>query len=119
MDDDDIFNSITGGVSIQSAQQVNPVSHSIQQNNDDPFGLLNLNVGVTTQSPVNQNAGFDMGLLGFGNSNPSDRQPSNNGSPNLLEKDFLGMGTTQPVSNNQQKQPVNNIQQQNNGFNLN
>jgi len=72
MDDDDIFNSITGG--IQPTQPINiPVTQHVQQvqkQDDDPFGLMSLNVGGNFQpQPTNtfaqQNTGFDMGLLGF------------------------------------------------------
>jgi hypothetical protein len=72
MDDDDIFNSITG--SVQPTQSINvPVTQHVQQvqkQDDDPFGLMSLNVGGNVQPPspntfVQQNNGFDMGLLGF------------------------------------------------------
>ena len=69
--DDDIFNSITGGP-IQSVSQ--PASQPIQkQQDDDPFGLMSLNVGNPQSQSTNtfaQNNGFYMGLLGFGNPTP-------------------------------------------------
>lgn len=128
MDDDDIFNSITGG-NTQPTQPVNnvPVSQPVQQKqDDDPFGLLSLNVGGT-QPPQNtftqQSSGFDMGLLGFGNptpppqTQPVNNQPANNqsnGGFSLLGDDFLGMGGSQPT------QPVNNVSPpQNTGFSFN
>lgn len=127
IDDDDIFNSITGG----STQPVQPVTNvavsqpTQKQQDDDPFGLLNLNVGGNTQ-PQNtftqpqSNGGFDMGLLGFGNpvQEPVTQQKStvqNNGGFNLMGDDFLGLGGSQPQQVNK-PQPVNNILPQNTGF---
>ena len=121
MDDDDIFNSITGGTTQPVTQ---PISQPAQkQQDDDPFGLMTLNVGNPQPQPTNtfvqQNNGFDMGLLGFGNPTPSTQPVVNNqqtGGLNLLGNDFLGLGTqpTQPV------QPVNNFNQQpNNAFSFN
>lgn len=133
IDDDDIFNSITGG-NTQTTQQVNtvPINQSVQQQqNDDPFGLLNLNVGGNTQpqttftQPQN-NGGFDMGLLGFGNPQPqpvnTQSQPvaKTNGGFNLMGDDFFGLGGTQPqqaIKPIINTQPVvNNIPPQNAGF---
>lgn len=129
MDDDDIFNSITGGTS-QPTQPVNnvPISQPVSSQNDDPFGLLSLNVGGTSQPQTTftqpATTGFDMGLLGFGNPNPpqqqpvntqqTNNQPQNNGGFSLLGDDFLGLGGGQPT------QQVNNVQpQQNTGFSFN
>lgn len=61
MDDDDIFNSITGGSTV--TQPVQPASQPLMQpvqNNDDPFGLMGLSVGGNTQTtPVQPiNTGF-------------------------------------------------------------
>jgi len=121
MDDDDIFNSITGGTS-QPVQV--PVTQTTKAQDDDPFGLLSL--GSTQPQPVSvqpQNTGFDMGLLGFGSTSPQPtgnlaQQPvqpaQNNGGFSLLGDDFLGMGTSQPV-----QKPVNNVPVQNTGFSFN
>lgn len=126
MDDDDIFNSITGGTT-QPVQPVNtvPVSQPIQKpQDDDPFGLLNLNVGGSVQpqntfNPPQNNGGFDMGLLGFGNPVPqpvSQPQPvvQNSGGFNLMGDDFLGLGGSQPQQVN--KSVVNNVPPQSTGF---
>lgn len=102
MDDDDIFNSITGGTSQPLSQ---PVQQVLKQQDDDPFGLMSLNVGSNPQPPTNNfvqsnSSGFDMGLLGFDNPNPPQTQPvvnnQNTGGLNLLGNDFLGMGSSQP-----------------------
>ena len=85
---------------------------------------MGLNYGGNTQptnvSPVSQNDGFGLNLLGFGTAStqPTLQQPvQNNGGLNLLGNDFLGLGgsapSTQAVNNNLSQQP------QNNGFNFN
>lgn len=138
MDDDDIFNSITGGTTQPISQPVSqPVSQPIQkQQDDDPFGLMSLSVGNPQPQPTNtfvpQNNGFDMGLLGFGNPTPPPTQPVANSQPtgglNLLGNDFLGLGGSQPTQpvqtvNNFNQQPTTGFsfnqpaQQQNQGFN--
>ncbi len=130
MDDDDIFNSITGGTS--QPVQPTPVSQPVQpvsKQDDDPFGLLSLNVGGTNQ-PQPPSTGFDMGLLGFGNPNPPQQpvnntqqtfnQPQNNGGLNLLGGDFLGFGGNQPTQSANNVQPQHSFDSnpvQNQGFN--
>lgn len=122
MDDDDIFNSITGGTATTVPTNV---TQPVQKQEDDPFGLLSL--GTTQPQPVStQNTGgFDMGLLGFGTPNTQLQQPvainqqpvisnKTNGGFSLLGDDFLGMGSTQPT-----QQPVNINQPQNTGFSFN
>lgn len=119
MDDDDIFNSITGG-STQPAVQV-PVSSPTKAQQDDPFGLLSFgNTQPQTLPTQPQSTGFDMGLLGFGVpsqqpvvSQQSVKPPQNTGGFNLLGEDFLGMGSSQPT------QPVNNVPVQNTSFSFN
>jgi hypothetical protein len=112
MDDDDIFNTITGGT--------NPpkVEVKTQPNNasSDIFGFMDLNIGGNTQ-PVNTsvqqpftNSGFDMGLLGIGSiSTPQTTNNSGFGS------DLLGFGSSpvKPTS-----QPQISVPQQT-GFNWN
>jgi hypothetical protein len=118
--DDDIFNTITGGDTVQTQPVVNnPVKQSTQVDND-PFGLLSLSVG-STQPPVNNQfnpvsnvGGFDMNLLGFSSSPQTQPvQPQNNnsfGGNSLLGNDFLGLGgPTQTQQNSMQ----------NTGFNMN
>ncbi len=123
MDDDDIFGSITGGTTQTVNQPIQPVQ---KQQDDDPFGLMGLNVGGNPQ-PTNtfvqpSNSGFDMGLLGFGNPNPPQTQPvvnnQNTGGFNLLGNDFLGMGGSQPTQPAQQT-PNNFNQAPNTGFGFN
>lgn len=125
MDDDDIFNSITGGTT-QPVQTINTqtITQPVQKQDDDPFGLLSLNVGGTTQpQPVlNQptSTGFDMGLLGFGTPVQQPQiinQP--NGGLNLLGDDFLGIGGNRPPVQQPVQQAVNSIPAQNTGFNFN
>jgi hypothetical protein len=124
MDDDDIFNSITGGNTQPAEKVVNTqINQPVSKVDDDPFGLMGLSVGnpVQPQNNLNQqgSSDFGMGLLGFGNPNPPPVQQQfnnqNNGGLNLLGNDFLGMG-----GSNQPSQPVvNNVQAQNNGINMN
>jgi hypothetical protein len=125
MDDDDIFNAITGG-STTTSQPVNNISANTQKIvDDDPFGLLNLNVGSNIQQPkpVAQNTGFDMGLLGFEapstNISQSPTQPPvQSNSFSLLGGDLLGFGNSSTQPPQTAVQP--NVQpQQNTGFNLN
>ncbi len=125
MDDDDIFNSITGVTTPTVQTNISPPA---QKQEDDPFGLMGLSVGGNTQpqNTFNQptNGGFDMGLLGFGSTTPPTQQVSNNqqtakqaqsnGGFNLLGEDFLGMGNSQPT-----QQPVNVNPPQNAGFSFN
>lgn len=121
MDDDDIFNSITGGTS--TPVQI-PSTQTSKTQQDDPFGLLSFGSTQPQTQPIQpQSSGFDMGLLGFGGSSPQPainlnqqqiKPPQNNGGFSLLGEDFLGMGSTQPV-----QQPVNNFQTQNTGFSFN
>lgn len=118
--DDDIFNTITGEDILQTQPIINnPVKQNIPVDND-PFGLLNLNVG-TTQPPVNNQfnpvsnvGGFDMNLLGFGSSPQTQPvQPQNNntlGGNSLLGNDFLGLGGSNQTQPNTM---------QNTGFNMN
>ncbi len=120
MDDDDIFNSITG-VSTPTVQT--SLSQPVKKQEDDPFGLLSLGTTQPQNTFVqpNTSTGFDMGLLGFGSPNPQTQtvntQPVNsnqtNGGFNLLGEDFLGMGNSQPT-----QQVVNNPPQ-NTGFSFN
>lgn len=75
--DDDIFNTITGGDSVQPVIN-NQAKQNIQVDND-PYGLLSLNVSNNQPTnnqfnPVSTNVGgFDMNLLGFGTTS----QPQN------------------------------------------
>lgn len=111
MDDDDIFNTITGGS--------NPpkVEVKTQPNNasSDIFGFMDLNIGgntqpanTATQQPFN-NSGFDMGLLGIGNI--SIPQTTNNSG---FGNDLLGFGSS-PVKPTSQPQ----ISVAQSGFNWN
>ena len=117
--DDDIFNTITGGDSVQTQPVVNnPVKQNVQDN--DPFGLLNLNVGTTQQSvnnqfnPVSNVGGFDMNFFGFGSTPQTQQGQSQNnnsfGGNSLLGNDFLGLGGPTQTQQN----PV-----QNTGFGIN
>ena len=92
--DDDIFNTITGDAP-KNQTVVNQAKVSFVQN-DDPFGLLNLNVGNNQPTQVNQASnigGFDMNFLGLSTPTTTQSQPNTQfGGSNLLGGDFLGFG---------------------------
>lgn len=128
--DDDIFNTITRDTPNNQPITNNPVKQNTSVVNDDPFGLLSLNVG-SNQSSINNQfntgssnvGGFDMNLLGFSNTSQTQPiQPQNNNSLNgnsLLGNDFLGLGGSQQVPTQNTGFNMNPSTNQTGGFNWN
>lgn len=117
MDDDDIFGSTTTntqpvknnnsimddpfGFDSDPTPPQNQVKNTVPvANNNDPFGLLDLNMGGSSQN-VNQNQGGGMDFLGMGG--PSQAPPPKQ-ETNLMGDDFFGSGPSQPVQQPAQQQ---------------
>jgi hypothetical protein len=117
MDDDDIFNSITGGNEQKSTANLGGLNIGFnlggtqpQQNNNSMFEMLNLNLGGNTNTVPSQNNGFGGDLLGFGNSQPNKITNANN---LLGGGDLLGFGQSPPQNNGFNLMNQNNNVQQN------
>ena len=121
------------GFSFNTTPQPQPT----QQNNNDMFGLLDINMGSTSQ-PSQSTGGFGGDLLGFGMDTPTqpvrpaqtfnnqpvqsfNTQPVNNN--NLMMTDLMGFGTPsnppQNTQNNQNNMFGMNLLSNNGGFNQN